>query len=484
MPCQNRGGLEGPLLAENGSVKLWGSDEAVVVETLNAEGGRHGFVAYANQNQFKVFKQENDTFEEFNIYHEGNKPTVADVGALPLTGGTLMGDFSIEKSIPIFSMLSPRGSGTIVKNASDTADYGSFFEDTDANGNKAAITLNAASQVAMLNFNNGNYNIYHEGNKPTAAQIGAVPRLPVYYGANDNKSVDDLLDPFALIVVNSTLNTELQAVIGGTFAYVFTYFYSSVSTTSRRMQVAYSYNAVPHNMAFRIYSANGWSEWRKFSTMEDLANYLPLTGGTLTGHLTVPSFSTTNYGTPIEIGAYIDFHTTNDASGTDYAVRLQGTVDGKLLLTPKNKVGVEIYSPYNLPSSLGKFTDTRAVATKPNDYNDSLKCVGIKQNSTIGSPSTDSYSYVIGTRMWSDSSGGKSHEFALNDSGVFTRRGSTTSWESWEKIVTSDNSDVLNKKLVANSTAAATITTKQLRNIYAGTDSISSLTAGDIYLQY
>lgn len=39
-------------------------------------------------------------------------------------------------------------------------------------------------------------------------------------------------------------------------------------------------------------------------------------------------------------------------------------------------------------------------------------------------------------------------------------------------------------KVVANASAVSALGTKQVRNIYAGTASISSLTAGDIYIQY
>lgn len=83
--------------------------------------------------------------------------------------------------------------------------------------------------------------------------------------------------------------------------------------------------------------------------------------------------------------------------------------------------------------------DNRTVATKPNDYANKIIFQGLKTNSYIGSPATNTYSYLVGLRGWSDQSGGKAHELAFNDSGIFHRIGSTTEWDSWNKLVTSGN---------------------------------------------
>lgn len=102
----------------------------------------------------------------------------------------------------------------------------------------------------------------------TAAQVEAVPYLPVYY--KDGMSADDLLVPFALIPSNSSNNAELNAIVGGTYAYVHTNFYGSASVTSRRQQIAMSYNSTTPKMAYRIYGANGWLPWKAVAT-EDYA---------------------------------------------------------------------------------------------------------------------------------------------------------------------------------------------------------------------
>lgn len=82
--------------------------------------------------------------------------------------------------------------------------------------------------------------------------------------------------------------------------------------------------------------------------------------------------------------------------------------------------------------------DNRATATTPGDYPNTLRFRGLRNNSAIGSPSSDTYSYVIGWRGWSDSSGGLSREIAANNSGLYTRTGDAT-WGAWEKLLTGAN---------------------------------------------
>lgn len=90
-------------------------------------------------------------------------------------------------------------------------------------------------------------------------------------------------------------------------------------------------------------------------------------------------------------------------------------------------------------SYLKGWSDTRAAATTPNDYNGLFKVVGIKTaGTTLGLTSTQagSYATIIGWRGWSDSSGGYSWEIASTDKNrLYVRSGSTTSWNNgWNQI--------------------------------------------------
>lgn len=87
-------------------------------------------------------------------------------------------------------------------------------------------------------------------------------------------------------------------------------------------------------------------------------------------------------------------------------------------------------------SSITTVGDNRSVATKPSDYGNKIIFQGLKYGTTIGSPSSDTYSYLIGLRGWADSSGGNAHELAFNDTGIYIRNGATTTWGNWKKLAT------------------------------------------------
>lgn len=85
--------------------------------------------------------------------------------------------------------------------------------------------------------------------------------------------------------------------------------------------------------------------------------------------------------------------------------------------------------------SITTVADNRNTNTTPNDYRNTFIFQGLKYNSKINSPSSDTYSYLLGLRGWSDSSGGNSHELAFNNTGVYWRNGSTE-WNGWNRLYT------------------------------------------------
>lgn len=88
-------------------------------------------------------------------------------------------------------------------------------------------------------------------------------------------------------------------------------------------------------------------------------------------------------------------------------------------------------------SSIVTVGDQRSVATKPSDYTNEIKFMGIKTKATINNPSNDTYSFLLGLKGWSGDSGGKAHEFAFNNTGINWRSGTGTTWGAWESILTS-----------------------------------------------
>ena len=126
----------------------------------------------------------------------------------------------------------------------------------------------------------------------------------------------------------------------------------------------------------------------------------------------------------------------NVLTATKFAAAQSVTLTGDTTGTASSQAGWSITTKTDRLSTVG---DNRTVATKPNDYVNKIIFQGLKTNSSFGSPSSDTYSYVIGLRGWSDSSGGDSHELAFNNSGIFRRQGAATDWNSWKKIIDSGN---------------------------------------------
>ena len=125
-------------------------------------------------------------------------------------------------------------------------------------------------------------NVHNENMDKIDSQLkNRIPSLATYYPVNSAKSADELIDPFALIPVSLEVNSELFNIVGGTFAWVWTNFYIEASATARRMQVAMSYNTIGHKMAFRIYGANGWLEWKELAVVGHKHTATDINGGTL-----------------------------------------------------------------------------------------------------------------------------------------------------------------------------------------------------------
>ena len=105
--------------------------------------------------------------------------TAAQVGAVAKTGDTMTGDLTIKKSaLPSLNFgTDGAGTATIFKNASSSVEDGLHIKDVDTDGTYAALRLKKIEGLASclsLNFDGTSYNVYHAGNKPTTADIGAA----------------------------------------------------------------------------------------------------------------------------------------------------------------------------------------------------------------------------------------------------------------------------------------------------------------------
>ena len=176
------------------------------------------------------------------------------------------------------------------------------------------------------------------------------------------------------------------------------------------MQTVYQFNASTDAKAIPKYiraKMNGtWGAW----TNVTVAKAVPSNA----------NFSNTTYSTGTSSSSGLTKLYTETGTATD------GTMTQAAITSELNKSSFSIR-----PEG-----DNRNVATTPNTYSNQFAFKGLKQGSTIGLTNA-TYSYLFGLRGWAESSGGKSHELAFNDNGIWTRRGATTSWGAWQKLITS-----------------------------------------------
>lgn len=238
------------------------------------------------------------------------------------------------------------------------------------------------------------------------------------------------------------------------------------SAANRLFQLRAAYNS--DNFYFRGVGASSFRTWYKILHEGNYASaldskYLKLSGGTLTGTLTVGDTSTSaivatikssnasgtyilfvNGTTPaVEVGynATYGAYLYNDKLGSHPTLCL-GLADNlrDAIIYKYAGVNYNVWHSGSLkPYQFTNWADTRSVNHVPNDYNNLFIMRGIKNLTTIGISDGGNYATVWGWRGWSDESGGNAWEIASTDNDLYTRHGETTSWTSWAKILNSSN---------------------------------------------
>lgn len=238
------------------------------------------------------------------------------------------------------------------------------------------------------------------------------------------------------------------------------------SAANRLFQLRAAYNS--DDFYLRGVGASSFRTWYKILHEGNYASaldskYLKLSGGTLTGTLTVGDTSTSATVATIKSsnasGTYIQFvnGTTPTVEVGYHATYGAYLYNDKLDSHPTLCLGLAdnlrdaiIYKYagvyYNVwhsgslkPYQFTNWADTRSVNHVPNDYDSLFIMRGIKNLTTIGLSDSGVYATVWGWRGWPDKSGGHAWEIASTNNDLYTRHGETTSWTSWAKILNSSN---------------------------------------------
>ena len=238
------------------------------------------------------------------------------------------------------------------------------------------------------------------------------------------------------------------------------------SAANRLFQLRAAYNS--DDFYFRGVGASSFRTWYKILHEGNYASaldskYLKLSGGTLTGTLTVGDTSTSATVATIKSsnasGTYIQFvngttPTVEVGYNATYGAYLYndkldshptlclGLADNlrEAIIYRYAGVNYNVWHSGSLkPYQFTRWSDARSVNHVPNDYNGLFIMRGIKNLTTIGLSGGGNYATVWGWRGWSNSSGGNAWEIASTNEDLYTRHGETTSWTSWAKILNSSN---------------------------------------------
>lgn len=276
------------------------------------------------------------------------------------------------------------------------------------------------------------------------------------------------------------------------------------SAANRLFQLRAAYNS--DDFYFRGVGASSFRTWYKVLHEGNYASaldskYLKLSGGTLTGTLTVGDTSTSaivatikssnasgtyiqfvNGTTPtVEVGYNATFgaYLHNDKLDTTLCLGLADNLREAIIYRYAG-VNYNVWHSGSLkPYQFTNWADTRSVNQVPNDYNSLFIMRGIKILTTIGLSAGGYYATVWGWRGWQDKTGGHAWEIASTDNDLYTRHGETTSWTSWAKILNSSNyKDYMHDRFGTSGLIVYTTTSDEIN--FGGTYTASS----NIYFGY
>lgn len=368
------------------------------------------------------------------------------------------------------------GGGGLIDTVYGYSSLGGTFADSTLSDTFNAYTINKlASRITELEKNGGGgtgiagIKVNDQTYVPDANKYITLPDYPTITAAKNLETYSAItsaaVDTIATFTASKTSVWEANGTAYGTTGANDTVL-NIGSAANRLFQLRAAYNS--DDFYLRGVGASSFRTWYKVLHEGNYASaldskYLKLSGGTLTGTLTVgdTSISATviTVKSSHERGTYIQF-----VNGTTPTVEVGYDIfygaylyNDKLDSHPTLCLGLAdnlreaiIYRyagvNYNVwhsgslkPYQFTGWSDARSVNHVPNDYNGLFIMRGIKNLTTIGLSGGGNYATVWGWRGWRDKTGGHAWEIASTDNDLYTRHGETTSWTSWAKILNSSN---------------------------------------------
>lgn len=408
------------------------------------------------------------------------------------------------------------GGGGLIDTVYGYSSLGGTFADSTLSDTFNAYTINKlASRITELEKNGGGgtgiagIKVNDQTYVPDANKYITLPDYPTITAAKNLETYSAItsaaVDTIATFTASKTSVWEANGTAYGTTGANDTVL-NIGSAANRLFQLRAAYNS--DDFYLRGVGASSFRTWYKILHEGNYASaldskYLKLSGGTLTGTLTVGDTSTSATVATIKSsnasGTYIQF-----VNGTTPTVEVgYNATYGAYLYNDKldshptlclgladNLRDAIIYKyagvNYNVwhsgslkPYQFTNWADTRSVNQVPNDYDSLFIMRGIKNLTTIGLSDSGVYATVWGWRGWPNKTGGHAWEIASTDNNLYTRHGETTSWTSWAKILNSSNyKDYMHDRFGTSGLIVYTTTSDEIN--FGGTYTASS----NIYFGY
>lgn len=368
------------------------------------------------------------------------------------------------------------GGGGLIDTVYGYSSLGGTFADSTLSDTFNAYTINKlASRITELEKNGGGgsgiagIKVNDQTYVPDANKYITLPDYPTITAAKNLETYSAItsaaVDTIATFTASKTSVWEANGTAYGTTGANDTVL-NIGSAANRLFQLRAAYNS--DDFYLRGVGASSFRTWYKVLHEGNYASaldskYLKLSGGTLTGTLTVGDTLTSAMVATIKSsnasGTYIQFvngttPTVEVGYNATYGAYLYndkldshptlclGLADNlrEAIIYKYAGVNYNVWHSGSLkPYQFTNWADTRSVNHVPNDYGRLFIMRGIKNLTTIGLSGGGVYATVWGWRGWKDKSGGHAWEIASTNNDLYTRHGETTSWTSWAKILNSSN---------------------------------------------
>ena len=368
------------------------------------------------------------------------------------------------------------GGGGLIDTVYGYSSLGGTFADSTLSDTFNAYTINKlASRITELEKNGGGgtgiagIKVNDQTYVPDANKYITLPDYPTITAAKNLETYSAItsaaVDTIATFTASKTSVWEANGTAYGTTGANDTVL-NIGSAANRLFQLRAAYNS--DDFYLRGVGASSFRTWYKVLHEGNYASaldskYLKLSGGTLTGTLTVGDTLTSAMVATIKSsnasGTYIQFvngttPTVEVGYNATYGAYLYndkldshptlclGLADNlrEAIIYKYAGVNYNVWHSGSLkPYQFTNWADTRSVNHVPNDYGSLFIMRGIKNLTTIGLSGGGVYATVWGWRGWQDKSGGHAWEIASTNNDLYTRHGETTSWTSWAKILNSSN---------------------------------------------